>query len=323
MRRRRFAVTVASWAAALVGATARAQGRARVVVLLVAFDENAPAVRLFRDRLRSHGHIEGRTIDLQFLVAEGQSQLPRRAAEVVALRPDVVVALYPAVIDALRARTHAIPIVAVFCGDPVALGYSTNWARPTANVTGILDGLDTLSGKRIELLHELLPAAGAFGIVYEPSISIHRLVLERTQAASRTLGLALRSYPVDDLALLAQIPARAVADAVAALIVVPSPNIIENRAALIAAATASRMPTMHAYGFEVVDGAAVAYGTDQVENWQRAADYLSRLLRGEPLANLPFEENVRVQLTLNLATARTIGLNVPASIIARANEVIE
>jgi putative ABC transport system substrate-binding protein len=307
----------------LPGTVVRSQARPRVAVLLVSFDENASGVMLFRDRLRALGHSEGRNIELVFLVAEGQAQLPRRASEIVALRPDIVVALYPPVIDALRPLTSAIPIVAVFCGDPVALGYSTSWSRPTANITGILAGLDTLSGKRVELLHELLPMARAIGIVYEPSISIHRLVLERTQAATRARGLALRPYPVDDAAALAQIPARAAADAAAALIVVPSPTIIENRAVLIAAATASRVPTMHAYGFEVIDGGTVAYGTEQAENWQRAADYVSRLLRGEPLANLPFAENARVLLTVNLGTARAIGLQVPASIIARADEVIE
>src|SRR5262249_31392378 len=157
----------------------------------------------------------GRSVDLVFLVAEGQAQLPRRAAEIVALRPDVVVALYPAVIDALRPLTRAIPIVAVFCRDPVALGYSTRWSRPTRNIRGILDGLDTLCGKRVELLHELLPMARAIGLIYEPSISIHRVVLERTQVAAHARGLELRPYPVDDVAALVQIPARAAADAAA------------------------------------------------------------------------------------------------------------
>jgi putative ABC transport system substrate-binding protein len=156
MRRRRFVATLASWTATLADATARAQARLRVAVLLVAFDESAPGVMLFRDRLQSLGHADGRGVELMFVVAEGPAQLPRRAAEIVALRPDIIVALHAVAVDALRARTSAIAIVVAFCGNPVALGYSASWSRPTGNVTGILDGLDTLAGKRVEHRAELV-----------------------------------------------------------------------------------------------------------------------------------------------------------------------
>jgi putative ABC transport system substrate-binding protein len=296
-----------------------------VAVLLVAFDQNAPAVMLFRDRLRSLGDIEAESFDLMFRVADETAELPARAAEIMGLRPDVIVAFNFDALEPLRALTQTIPIVVVFITDPVALGVSTSWSSPSSNVTGISNGIDTLAGKRVELLHELLPSARAFGLVYEPAMPWHRIVLERTRAAMQALGLELRLYPVSNgnELELAQIPARAAAEGVAALIEAPSPNIVSNRAGFVAAAISTRLPTMHAFGFEAVEGAVVALGPEQAENWLRAADYVHRLLHGVPLADLPFEQSARMLLTLNLRTARAIGLDVPASVIARADEVIE
>jgi putative ABC transport system substrate-binding protein len=323
MRRRSFIATLSGVAAALPTFRTRAQARSRVACLLMAFDAAAPAVMLFRERLRLLGHVEGSTLDLTFRTANEPLQLPQLAAEIVASRPDVLVALNGPAADAFRSLTSTVPIVLVFGGDPIALGYSSSWSRPSGNVTGILAGLDTLSDKRVELLHEILPSARVFGLVYNPSTALNRLVLDRTRAAVQSLGLALQPYPVREGDDLAQIPARAAAAGVAALIVVPSPSIVANRAAFIAAATAHHLPTMHTFGFEAVDGAVVAYGIEQAENWQRAADYVHRLLQGEPVAALPFEQPAHVVLTVNLRAARAIGLEVPVSILARADEVIE
>jgi putative ABC transport system substrate-binding protein len=223
----------------------------------------------------------------------------------------------------MRAATQSIPIVAIFTGDPVALGNSTSWSRPSGNVTGFLGGVEELSGKRIELLHELLPSARIFGLLYDAANRQHRVALERTEATARSLGLELQRYPVGDASEIEKIPARAVADHVAALIVTESPTINDHHAALIAAATALRLPTMHSYSFEAMDGGVIAYGTDQDWNWQRAAEYVHRLLHGARVSNLPFVENDHLVLTLNLKTAHAIGLEIPTSVVARADDIIE
>jgi len=323
MRRRALlSLPLGCWTALARQAVAQSQTRRRVAVLLVAFDESAPAVVLFRDRLRSLGNTEAGSFDLAFRVADEPAQLSARAAEIMALRPDIIVAMHAGVVDAVRSLTQTVPIVVAFCSDPVPLGFSASWSRPSGNVTGILDGLDILADKRVELLHEILPSARVLGFVYEPVNVMHRLALDRTRAAVQSLGLSLRLYPVSG-ADLAQIPARAAAEGVAALIVVPSPSILYNRTDFVAAAISRRLPTIHAFGFEAVEGAVAALGTEQADNWVRTADYVHQLMRGVPVADLPFELSARVLLTLNLRTARTLGITIPPALLARADEVIE
>src|SRR5262245_53602220 len=133
MRRRSLAAALGSWAALGPGAIAQSQARRRVAVLLVAFDQNAPAVMLFRDRLRSLGDIEAESFDLMVRVADETAQLSARAAEIMGLRPDVIVAFNFDALEPLRSLTQTVPIVVVFITDPVALGVSTSWSRPSSN----------------------------------------------------------------------------------------------------------------------------------------------------------------------------------------------
>ena len=279
---------------------------------------------LFRTRLRSLNDIEGENFDLVFRLADTDdpAQVAAMAAEIVASRPDIIVAVSNSGVDALRALTHSIPIVVVFSGDPVPLGYSTSWAlRPGHN--GGNDRHRNINGQADRAAARTSAVARVFGLVFEPANPLNRVVLQRTEAALQSSGLELRRYPIVNAGDVAQVPARAVAEHVAALIVAPSTTINDRHAELIPAATGYRLPTMHSFNFEAIDGAVIFYGTDQDWNWQRCADYVHRLLHGARVAELPFEENDHVVLTLNLKTAHAIGLDVPASIVARANEVID
>jgi putative ABC transport system substrate-binding protein len=232
-------------------------------------------------------------------------------------------ALNSAAAVALRAATTSIPIVVVSSGDPVALGLTGSQSRPTGNVTGIEDGTSLLAAKRIELLAELLPRARRIALLYDPENVNHRAVLDASRTAAASLGLELLPIGVVTAGQVALGPDRAKAAAADALVVAGGPVLIEHRRALIERATALGLPSIHAFGFEAQDGALAAYGTDTADNWRRAAQYVDRLLRGAQVADLPFEPPGRVFLTLNLRTSRTLGIAVPASVVARADEVIE
>jgi putative ABC transport system substrate-binding protein len=326
-RRRRFISGIAATFGLLVAmagpAVAQPAGPPHVAFLSIAFGRESPAFDVLRDELRALGQIEGSSFTLDVTVVQRSSELGAAATAIARAQPKVILALNSAAAVALHAATAAIPIVVVSSGDPVALGLSQSQSRPTSNVTGVEDGTALLSEKRLELLAELVPRARRIAFIYDSENINGRLILEATRKAAARRGIEVLPLATLTVEEVARVPDRAAGEGADAIIVAGSPLIVSHQRALIDRAIALRLPTIHAFGFEVEEGGLASYGTDTVENWMRSAQYVDRLLRGATIAELPFEPPGRVLLTLNLRTAGLLGLTIPPALLARADQVIE
>jgi putative ABC transport system substrate-binding protein len=313
VRRREFITLTAVGLVAAIPRAARAQPASlpRVAFPSVAFGSEAPVFEAFKDELRALGQIDGKTFRFELHVAPDNQSVPVVAEEIVRSRPAVLVALNVVAGGAFHRLTQDIPIVVVSSPNPLGVGWSTSVARPSRNVTGVLDLIDDLAAKRVEILRALVPAAQRVGVLYEADNPEHATVLANTTAASAQSTLTV--LPFDLGGDLTETLIRIAAARLDGLIVVASPFILTHRQEVIGSALASRLPTMHAFAFEADDGGLVAYGTNTVENFQRAAQYVDRLLGGAKIADLPFDAPRSVTLTLNQRTARAIGLEISPS----------
>jgi putative ABC transport system substrate-binding protein len=323
MRRREFIMlTAAELVARVASAAAQPAGLPRVAFLSIAFGSEEPVFEAFSSELRALGQIGGKTFRFELHVAKDDRSLPAVAEAMVRSEPTVLVALHSGAGEALHRLTQSIPIVVVNSGNPVELGWSTSIARPSGNVTGVLNLVGELAGKRLEILRELVPAARRVGVLYNSSDRGH-VLLANTMAAAQGTEVTIVPFALAEAGDLTEMLLRIAAARLDGLIVWPSPHILSHRREIIESALASRLPTMHAFAFEAQDGGLAAYGTNTVENFQRAAQYVDRLLGGAKIADLPFDTPRAVTLTINQRTARAIGLEIPPSLLARADELIE
>jgi putative ABC transport system substrate-binding protein len=313
-----LALTVGFWSAA-ASAQTRIQ---RVGVLFPAGD--SPGLRKLTDALAERGHVAGRNISYDIRTAERQTErISQFARELVAAKPDVIVSATETAARALTEATRDIPIVLALIGDPVALGLTRSMARPTGNVTGFTTGHDTVAAKRLQLLHEMVPAARKVALLWVAANAQNRLVIERTRQAAAALDIELLSLPVTDAEDISPAIARAENERAAALLVVADPLTVRNRRTIIDECLLRNLPAMHGYSFEVRDGALMSYGSDVGEDYGRAAEYVDRILKGARIADLPFQEPTQIGLAINLRTARSIGLTVPPALLVRADNVVE
>jgi putative ABC transport system substrate-binding protein len=294
----------------------------RVGVLFPAGDK--PGARSLIDAMSKLGYVERQNIAYDIRAAGRQvERLPQLAHELVAGNPDVIVSATEPAARALVEATHDIPIVLALIGDPVGLGLTDNMSRPSRNVTGFTTGNDTVAAKRLELLLEMVPAARKIALLWVPANAQHRLVVERTRHATATLKVELLSLPMTTAADISVAIEKAESDHAAALLVAADPLTIRNRRTIIDQSLLRNLPAMHSYGFEVKDGALMSYGSDVGEDYGHAARYVARILKGAKVADLPFQEPTRYRLVVNLKTAKELGLTVPPTLLARADEVIE
>jgi putative ABC transport system substrate-binding protein len=325
--RRRDVITLLGGAATAALSLAATSGLAatlpRVVFVAVGFGADRSAFDDIRDQLRQLGQVEGGSYALDIRASDDLARIPELAREIVQSAPDVILSINTRIVPALQSLTTRIPIVVAFTGDPIALGFTVNRTRPTGTITGIEDFQDALIGKRLELAKALVPTARRVGLLHERGNIGHDLVLASAQKAAPGLGLevvALGAQSGDEIGrLLDQLPDRQAA----ALLVVSSPLILSERDQIIRAELSLNLPAIHDLAFEVHDGALAAYGSDPALNFERAAQYVDRLLHGARVAELPFDQPTHVTLALNLTTARTIGLAIPPDVLARADEVVE
>jgi putative ABC transport system substrate-binding protein len=279
-------------------------------------------IAAFVRRLRELGWIEGSTVAIEYRWAEGR---PERFAEIatefVRLKVDVIVTLGGAVLAAKQA-TLVIPIVFASAGDPVGGGLVASLARPGGNITGLSIQAPDLAGKRLELLREIFPDVRRLAIIGNVEYAATVLEMGEAQAAARTLGLEVVRSEIrraEDIA-----PAFEALKGVAqALYVCPDATINANHARIYTLALGARLPTMHGLREYVEAGGLMSYGPNTPDLYRRAADYVDKILRGAKPADLPVEQPIKFDLVINLVTARALGLIVPASLLARADEVIE
>ena len=298
---------------------------ARIGVLSLAAGPNPIFMDLFRG-LREFGWVDGKNMAVEYRWASGrQDRLSALAADLVRLKVDVIVtASTPAALAAKQATT-TIPIVVTFVADPVGSGIVTSLNRPGGNITGVTDNTNDLIGKYLELLTQMV-SFDRIAVLWDPAglpERTSRNMREVLEAGARALGVQLVFMDIrqsDDLeeAFSAMMKAR-----VSASLVAPMVILFEARTRIIQHAAQSRVPTMYPWREAAEAGGLVSYATDLHDMYRRAAVYVDKILRGVKPADLPVEQPTKYELIINLKTAKALGLDLPASVLARADEVIE
>jgi putative ABC transport system substrate-binding protein len=277
----------------------------------------------FAQGMRELGHAEGRDYVLEERYADGDlTRLPALVSELVDLRPDVIVVSSSPVAAAIR-QTMPIPTVGAVLTDPVGFGLVASEARPGANVTGILARIEGLPGKYVEIARDVVPTASRIGLLVNTADATNLLQHKETEAAAAKLGVALTVGEVRsrvDLDGAFRSFARA---HVEIAIVLGDAVLLDLRRQIAAFALAARLPTVHAYREHVEDGGLISYGINQRENYRRAAYFVNRILKGEKPADLPVEFPTKLEMVVNMATAKALGLAIQPSIMLRVDEVIE
>ena len=326
MRRREF-ITLLGGAAVALPLSARAQQPAKLPTIGF-LGTITPAVQIrwteaFVQRLRELGWIEGRTIAIEFRWAEGRSE---RAAEIVAefvqQKVDVIVAGGTEYVLAAKQAPSLIPIVFPNVGDPVGSSLVAGLARPGGNATGLsVQGTDTV-GKRVELLRDVIPSLRRLAIMANVDNSAVVLEMRQVQAIARTLGLEVTTLEIrgaEDISpALEALKSRA-----DALYICPDPLTNTHRVRINTLALSTRLPTISGVREQVEAGGLMSYGPNFPDLFRRAAEYVDKILRGAKPADLPVEQPTKFDLAINLKTAKALGLEVPPTLLARADEVIE
>jgi putative ABC transport system substrate-binding protein len=327
MRRRELLGTFAA-VAALRPLVAFAQDSTRrpLVAVLVGGASTASShyVNGFSQGLQELGYREGRNIDIVYRYADGDlARLPALARELIPLRPDAIVSGTTAGILAVKRATATTPIVGVGMTDPEGFAFVTSIARPGGQVTGILITLDSLPAKQLQLGLEVLPDASRIGLLLNASNPIHAFYRRNAEAAAATFGRKLVPIEVhvpDDLDAAFQALVR---ERVELGVLLQDAMFLGERRRIAALASAARLPTMYGFREHVEDGGLMSYGIDIHESYRRAAAYVDKILKGAKAGDLPVELPTKLELIINLKTAKALGLTVPATLLARADEVIE
>jgi putative tryptophan/tyrosine transport system substrate-binding protein len=280
-------------------------------------------VAIFVRRLHELGWIEGRTVTIEYRWAEGRTERAADiAAEFVQRRVDVIVTSGTGTVLAAKQATSVIPIVFAAAGDPVGTGVIASLARPGGNITGLSAQTSDAAGKRLELLREVVADLRRLAIIGNVGNSLTVLEIGEVQAAARTLGLEVISLEVrrgEDI-----VPAfEALNDRAEALYVVLDPLTNTHRIRINTLALAARLPTMHGSREFVEAAGLMSYGTNFSDLWRRAGDYVDKILHGAKPGDLPVEQPTKFDLIINLTTAKALGLEIPPTLLARADEVIE
>jgi putative ABC transport system substrate-binding protein len=325
MKRREF-ITLLGGAAAAWPLAARAQqaGKLPTVGILVPSTPSSHG-QLFAalvQRLRDLGWIENRNVAILYRFAEGRDErFAEFAAEFVQMKVDVIVTTGAAILEAKHA-TSVIPIVFTVASDPVGSGFVASLARPGGNVTGLSLQTTDLASKRLELLREVVPGLGQLAVMGNSGFVAVMLEMRELETTARTLGLEIVTLgigrPEDIVPAFEALKGRA-----QALYVCADSTTATNRIRIITLAQGARVPTMFTSRQEVEAGALMSYGPNFSNLYRRAGDYVDKILRGAKPTNLPVEQPTKFDLVINLITAKALGLDVPPTLLARADEVIE
>ncbi len=324
--RRKFLATLSGAAAAWpLAARAQQAGKLPTIGFLVSGTPSSHGqwVAAFVRRLHELGWIEGRTVTIEYRWAEGRTErFDEIAAEFVRRKVDVIVTSATAAIVAAKQATSVIPIVFAAAGDPVGTGLVASLARPSGNVTGLSIQQTDVAAKRLELLREFVPGLRRLAILANVDGPAVLLDMREVQTTARPLGLEVVTSEIrrgEDIApALETLKGRA-----DALYVCIDPLVHTHRIRINTLALAARLPTMHGSREPVEAAGLMSYGPNLPDLWRRAGDYVDKILRGANPADIPVEQPRKFDLVINLTTAKALDLEVPATLIARADEVIE
>lgn len=284
----------------------------------------ADLVGPFRDGLRDLGYEESRNVVIEYRWAEGNyDRFPALIAELVALKVDVIVTAGTPAALAVKNATASIPLVMVAVGDPVGTGLVASFARPGGNNTGLTSLAPELEGKRLELLREVVPKLSYIAVLWNPANAYMVTTEKEVQAAAKVLHMKVLSLGVRTPEELDTALATVLKEQPGALNVLADRLFLHNRAHIVDFAAQHRLPGVHAYRELVVAGGLMSYGPSYADMHRRAAIYVDKILKGAKPADLPVQAPTKFELVINLKTAKGLGLAVPPTLVALADEVIE
>ena len=330
MRRRDF-ITLASGAAVACPLTVRAQQSERVrrIGLLNSLAETDAEPQAwyaaFRKRLDELGWVDGRNIQLDYRWGNGSvERMQQFAKELVQLNPDVLVGITTPATAALRNETHTIPIVFAIVNDPVGSGFVASLAKPGGNITGFANIEASLSGKWLELLHEIAPSVSRVGFLFNPRTApFAPYYLDTFRSVTSTLKIEAIEAPVQSTAEVEAVMTKLGRESGAGLIVMPDTFTYANRETIISIANRDRLPAIYPFRVFAVAGGLLSYGIDLANSLRGAAMYVDRILRGAKPNELPSQLPTKFEMVINLKTAKALGLSIPDRLLITADEVIE
>jgi putative ABC transport system substrate-binding protein len=329
MRRREFISLLGGATAAWPFATrAQQPDRVRLVGFLASTPETDQETRnwitAFERRFAELGWTDGRNVRIEYRFGGGDATRTRQLAkELLELQPDAVLAAATVAATAVRQQTLSIPIVFVQVADAVSAGFVTNLARPEGNITGISNFEFSIGGKWLQIIKECAPTVSSVAVIFDPANPTWAPYLRTVEAAAPKFGIQLTPAGVSNAADIKRDIIAFSRKPNGAIVVLPAPVTVVHRDTIIAMAAQHRLPAVYPYRFYALSGGLVSYGNDLAESYRRAASYVDRILKGAKPADLPVELPTKFELVINLKTARAMGLEVPAMLLASADEVIE
>jgi len=329
VKRREF-ITLLGGASVAWPLAVRAQQREKMrrIGVLMPFAEDNPVgqarLAAFRQGLLQLGWADGRNVRIDSRWGADNASLTRTyARELVALAPDVVMAVSSGAVAPLREVTRTVPIVFAVVADPVGAGFVESLAQPGGNVTGFLGYEYTLSGKWLELLKEIAPRVTRAAVLRDSAVAAGPAQFAVIQAVAPSLGVELRPADMRNAGEIERAITAFAGSSNGGLIVTGSPSATIHRNLIITLAARHQLPAVYYDRFYVTGGGLISYGADYLDGCRRAAGYVDRILKGEKPADLPVQAPTKYELVINLKTAKTLGLEVPPTLLARADEVIE
>jgi putative ABC transport system substrate-binding protein len=327
MRRRQFISLLAGAATTWPFATRAQQAdRLRRIGVLAAAADNDPEFQArlaaFRQRLEKRGWSEGRNvhIEVRFAAAERFESL---AKELVATQPDVILAHTTPVAAALQRESRTIPIVFVNVSDPVGSGFIESLSRPAGNFTGVLLYEPGIVGKWLAMLKEIVPSLERVALLANPKTTAYDYFLRSAQAIAPSLAIKLVPSPVGTAAEIEQAIDSLAGTPNSGLLIPPDGTVILHRDLIISLAARRKLPAIYPFHFFVAAGGLMSYGADRADIYGLAASYVDRILRGDKPADLPVQAPTKFETSVNLRTARALGLSVPPGMLVAADEVLE
>jgi putative tryptophan/tyrosine transport system substrate-binding protein len=328
MRRREF-ITLVVGASAWPPAS-RAQhgnGKQRVSILIPFTEVDAEVqtwIAAFIQALRELGWIDGSNAEIDTHWTTGDvGRINQAAMEVADRKPDVIFATGPLAVASLKQITSTIPVVFTGVADPVGSGFVASLARPGGNITGFTIGEFTMSGKMPEILKKIAPNVASVTVIYNAQQVPQVGRLAAVQTAAATLGLQVSGVSAASVEEIKHAIEKLEGERDRGVIVLPAPVTITNRSLIIALLARYRLPAVYEFPVFARDGGLVSYGTDRVVQFRQAATYVDRILKGDRPVDLPIQDPTKFALVINLKTAKALGLTVPESLLATADEVIE
>ena len=330
MRRREFITLVGGVAAGWpLGADAQQGDRMRRLGILMAGAESDPQyqadVAVFREGLQKLGWVDGQNIRIEVRWAGFDAETMRRyAKELIALQPDLILSNDTPTTATLLQQTRSVPIVFATVADPVGSGFVASFARPGGNATGFAVYEASLGGKWLELLKETVPSVSRVVVIFNPATApFAENHLKSLNNAAPSFGVEARVAHVSDVSELETVVATQAREPNSGLIVLNEDFMIAHRVEIISLAARYRLPAVYPFRFFAELGGLISYGVNLNDNFRRAVPYADRVLRGAKPSELPVQAPVKFELVINLTTAKALGLTVPPTLLARADEVIE